>query len=114
MRADLRRVAGFDEILNIEIRYQNFLIATMRRIQQAVGVLLQHVEVRGIVLILVRLQISEHPHARLIIEENETAKVAVELLRPCAYGNEIEFRTRFREPCLNEGFLQAGDLLIES
>src|SRR4029077_2231288 len=61
-----------------------------KRIQAAVGVLLQHVEVRQVVLEPVAAERAEQARARLLIREDEAPEVARESLNSHPDRCEIE------------------------
>src|SRR5262245_20801785 len=94
-RAELERVALDEGVLAKDVGDIHLLVAHLNfgeidRIQRAVGVFLEHVEIRQVVLIPVRLEIAEHPHAEVRVVENEAAKIAGEFLNAHAHRGSIE------------------------
>src|SRR5262245_52948237 len=101
-RAELERVTLDEGVLAKDVGDIHLLVthldfSEIDRIQRAVGVFLDHVEHRHVVLIPVRLEIAEHPHAEVRVVENEAAKIAGELLNAHAHRRSIE---EWRAPAL--------------
>ncbi len=59
-----------------------------------------------IVLVLIGLQVSEETDSRLIVEENEAAKIAVEELGSSAQRKEVKIGADLGQADLGKGFLQ--------
>src|SRR5713226_3606709 len=73
--AELGRVAGLDEILHVKVRDDHLLAALVKRVQPAIRIFFKHIEIGGIVFPAVRVEISKQAHARLFIDEKESAKI---------------------------------------
>src|SRR5262249_26283205 len=78
--AELRRVTGKDEVLDVIIRDDEVLVAVVERIQLAVGVLFEWAEIDEVELLTVGVAVAEQAHAAVDVAENEAAKVAGERL----------------------------------
>src|SRR3954454_11365020 len=87
--AELGGIALREEVLNVDIRHSDILVARFECIQAAVGVLLQEIETRQVVLNAVVPQVPEEAKARLLFRKNKAAEVAGELLRAGADGEEV-------------------------
>ena len=59
VKASLHGVAGVDEILMEPVGNHDFLVAIVKSIEAAVGVLLQHVEIKEVVLVLIGVERTE-------------------------------------------------------
>ena len=76
-------------------------------VEAAVGVLLQHVEVRQVVLEDVVVKVAEEARAGLFVAEDEAAEIAGEALDAHAERGEIEVRLAGEKALLDEEFLHA-------
>ena len=83
------------------------------RIQAAVRIFLEEIEVGEVVLPAIIRIVAEEAHAGLLVDEKKPAKIAVELLNSRAHGNEIEIGAEVVKLHLAERFLQA-DVRIEA
>src|SRR5262249_28003370 len=95
--AELERVALDEGILAKEVRDVDLLVAhidlgELDRVQLAVGVFLEHVEHRQVVLIPVRPDVAEHPRAEVRVAEDKASKIAGEFLDAHAHRGRIEER----------------------
>src|SRR5215467_6101263 len=79
-KAELSGVAFPYRILPVEVGYIYILVPQVKRIQVAVRILLQQVEIRRIVLIPVACVIPEQARAQIHLAEYKTPKVADERL----------------------------------
>src|SRR5262249_47895792 len=104
--AYLNRIARLEEILAIEIGDHHLLAPVAERVEAAIGILLHHRKIGRVVLITVRAEVAENASPRLLVEEDESAKIAVEGLRTEAGGNEIVVVRQVLDLGLDEGFLQ--------
>src|SRR5689334_20750074 len=75
MEAELRGVAVPVRVLSEEIGDEDRLIAEVRRVQLAVGVLLQHVKISRIELIAIVGIVAKHARAQIDVAEDEAAKI---------------------------------------
>src|SRR5581483_10616465 len=107
MKAGLDGVAELHEILAVEIGDENLAIAVLEAIQAAVGVLLEHCKIGGVVLIAIRSEIAEQSQPGLLIGEDESAEIAGEGLNAGAYGDEIVLVAEVLQLGFDEPFLQA-------
>ncbi len=80
MNAQLSGIALFNKILPIQIGNPNPLAPEIKRIQAAVGIFFQHVEIGHVVLIFIVLMISKQANPEVVIKEDQPAKIAVKLL----------------------------------
>src|SRR5262249_39064609 len=106
-RAEVERVALGEEIAPVEVRSVHLLPARPPAVETAIGILLQHVEVRDVVLNNVVVQVAEEPRARLFVAEDQPARVAGETLDAYAKAGEIEERLTRAQPLLRVEFLHA-------
>ena len=67
----------------------------------------RNLKIRGVVLDAVAVPIAEDAQAGLLVNEEESAKVGVELLNARTHGNEIVVVAEIVEFHFDEGFLQA-------
>ena len=105
--AELRRVSLKEEILSVQIGDDHLLFPPLERVQPAVRVFLEQIEIRQVVLPAVRIQIPEKSHAGLLVHEQKPPKIGVELLNSRAYGNKIEIRPDIVQLQLAEHFLKS-------
>src|SRR5215831_19672543 len=77
---EFRGVSREKEILDVNVAQHHLLMAAVERVELAVGVLLQEIEIRRVVFDAIRLQIPENAHSRLLVYKKKAAKVRVELL----------------------------------
>src|SRR5215470_428300 len=96
-RAELERVTFDERVLAVEVGDVDPLIAPsdileIDLVQLAISVFLQHVEIDGVVLIPVRLEIAEQSRAEIRVAENEAAEIAGEFLDAHAHRGRIEER----------------------
>ena len=77
-----------------------------KSIQSAIGVFFKHREIGGVVLISVGPQVAEDAQARLLIEENETAEIAIEGLDARSRGYEIVVVAQVRDLVFEKRLLQ--------
>ena len=89
-RAEIQRVALGEEIAPVEIGCVDLLAARLPVVEAAVGVLLQQVEVRQIVLEDVVVKVAEEARAGLFVAEDEAAEIAGEALDAHAERGEID------------------------
>ena len=106
-RAEIQRVALGEEIAPVEIGGVDLLAARSPAVEAAVGVLLQQVEVRQVVLEDVVVKVAEEARAGLFVAEDEAAEIAGEALDAHAERGEIEVRLAGEEALLDEQFLHA-------
>src|SRR5882724_1956236 len=92
MKAELRCVSVVPGVLSKEIRYKHGLVAEVRRVQFAVGVLLEHIEVRRIELISVVRIVAEQTNAEVCVAEDEPPEVADERLYAGSNCGRVEIR----------------------
>src|SRR5208283_201756 len=105
---EFSRVTFGKKVLDVNIADVNLLMARLKRIQPAVGVLLKKVEPGQVVIDAVRTQVAEQADAGLLFGENEPAKIADELLDSGANGDEIKIRAQVVDLGFDKSFLQAG------
>src|SRR5205807_6728063 len=84
--AELGCVALKQKVLPIEVGDAHLLVAAAKSVQAAVGIFLEKKEVSRIVLQAVGVQVPENAHARLLLREQQPAKIAAELLDAGANG----------------------------
>ncbi len=113
MEAEFGRVALGQEILNIKIGDVYLLMALVKGVQPAVGVLLEEVEVGKVVVEAVGAQVAEKPDARLLLREEKAAEVADELLNSGADRDKVEVRAQVVDLCLDKRFLNSG-MVVEA
>ena len=89
VKAEFGGVALGEEILNVNVGDVDLLMARVESVQSAIGVFLEQVEPGGIPGDAVGVEIAEKADAGLFFGEEESAKVAGELLDSGANGNEI-------------------------
>ena len=106
VKTELRRVTLGQEILDIHIADIHLLIPRVKSVQIAVGILLEHIKISEVVTDAVVAQVSEETHSWLRIREDESAKIAVELLNAGPNGNKIEIRAEIVQLRLDKTFLQ--------
>src|SRR5436853_4207519 len=90
MEAELCRIAMPVGVLPEEVGDEDGLIAEVRRVQLAVGVLLQHVEVGDVVLITIVSIITKQARAEIDVAEDEAAKIRDERLNADAHRGRME------------------------
>src|SRR5579885_2017471 len=76
-------------------------------IQSAVGVLLEKMKIGEIVFDAVGMEVAEEAGGRLLIHEEESAEIGIELLDTGANGNEIIVGAQVAQLHFGERFLQA-------
>src|SRR5712692_3293496 len=108
MHTELRSVAGPQEILPVEIGDQRLLVPPCKCVQAAVGVFFEEMEVGQVILPAVRVQVAKNAHAGLLLDEQETSKIAVEGLDARPHGNEIVVGAEVAELELRKCLLQPG------
>jgi len=113
VKTELRGVALREKILNVDVAYIHLLLARRERVEFAVCVFFEKVEVSEVVVDPIGPQISEQSHSWLLLGKNKAAKVAVELLNPSADGDKIEVRAKIVQFQLDKAFLQ-GRMGIEA
>src|ERR1700752_3041459 len=106
--AELGRVTGVDEILQIKIRNNHLLVPQPERVEAAVGVLLEEIEIRRVVLPAVRVQVSKKSQAGLLVDKNKSAKIAGKTLDSRSHRYEIVVRTQVANFVLHKCFLHSG------
>src|SRR3954469_16122124 len=87
--AELRRIPLLEEILDIDVPDHHMLVAALKRVQAAIGVFLQHVEVSAVVFDPVGAKVAEKSDAGLFIGKDKAAEIGIELLDAGAYRNEV-------------------------
>ena len=92
MERALERVSGHGEVLDVQVRDADALVAKVRRVEAAVRVLLEHLEAGHVPLEAARSPRAEQAHARLRILEDEAAEVAEERLDAGADRDEVVAR----------------------
>src|SRR5712691_2586412 len=92
MKAELRRVPMVSSVLSKEVRDEHGLVAEVRRVQLAVGVLLEHIEVRHVELISVVRIVAEQTNAEVCVAEDEPPEVADERLYAGSNCGRVEIR----------------------
>ncbi len=113
VKAEFGGVALGEKILDVDVRDVDLLSATLKCVQAAVRIFLEEVEPGEIVGQAVGTQIAEKPYSGLFFGEEESAKVAGELLDAGANRNEIVVRTQVADLGFDESFLQA-DVSVEA
>src|SRR4029077_3056026 len=88
VEADLDGVAGLEEILAVQIADEHLPLPVLKAVQTAIGVLVEHREVRGVVLVAIVAQVAEDADAGFLVVEDEAAEIAVEGLDAGAHGNK--------------------------
>ena len=74
---------------------------------------LEEMEIGGVVFDAIAAKIAENADGGLLVDEEKTAEVGVELLDAGAHGNEIVIGAEVGEFYFHEGFLQA-DVGVEA
>ena len=92
MKAELRGVALIARVLTKDVRYENRLVAKVRGIQLAVGVLLQHIKICRVELVAVVCVVAKQAHAEIYVAEDQSPKVADEWLYPCPDRSRVKVR----------------------
>src|SRR5262249_17929605 len=87
--AHLGGVALGDEVLNKEIGQCHLLMPVLKGVEAAIGILLEEPEIGGVVLQAIGVQIAEQAGSRLLLQKQQAAKIAVELLHAHAQRDEI-------------------------
>ena len=67
VKTELDVVPALDKILPVKIRDPHLLVAILQPVQPAVGIFLQHGEVSQIVLIAVRMEVTEDTQSRFLV-----------------------------------------------
>src|SRR5271154_5653321 len=94
----LHVVAVKQKVLTGEVEQPDILIASDEYcVKPTVGVLLERSEVSDVPLIAIRFEISEEPNARVIVREDEAAKIACETLYSAGYRKEVVVRAQVRK-----------------
>src|ERR1700730_17800901 len=107
MEADLRRVTRKEEVLAVVIEDQRILMPVRERVQKAVGIFFGLIEINQVELVAIGKSRAEQADRAIRVIENETAKVAVELLRAGTDRHEIVIGTQIGQLDLAEPFLQS-------
>jgi len=89
------------------------LVFEIERVQAGVGVLVEHFEIREIVLKAVAFKISEDTFAQIVVGEQKAAEIFIEKLRARARRHKIVVGRQVAEVVFAEGFLQ-GHMSIET
>src|SRR4029077_1965397 len=105
--AELPRIPLEEEILPVEIGDDDFLVSQRERVQPAISIFFQEVEVSNVVLIEIGFQVAEKSDAGLFVHENEPTEIAVEPLDARANGNEIIVRAEVVDLHLRKRLLQS-------
>ena len=113
VNAQLRGVTLEQEILAKHVGDDHLLIAQRHRIQAAVGILFEEIEVRDVILPPIRIEIAEDADAWLFFHKQETAEVAIESLNAGAHRDKIVVRADILDLEFAEGFLQT-DVCVET
>src|ERR1044071_5585941 len=92
VKTPLNRVALADEILPKDVGDVDVLMPRVETIETAVGILLQHREVRAVELVAIVIKRTEDARAEVVIGKDEAAKVGDKRLYTGAHGNEIVVR----------------------
>src|SRR5690348_2358860 len=88
-------------------------MAAIKSIQFAVGVFLEKLKIRHVVLDAIAVQIAENAHSGLFVDKQEASKVRVELLNPRPRRNEVIVGAEIVQLYFDESFLQA-QVVIET
>src|SRR6266705_1108444 len=88
-------------------------MAAVERIQPAVCVFLEQVEVRDVVLDAVAVQIAEDAQRGLLVDKQKASEIRVELLDAGARGNEIVIRPEVVKLRFDESFLK-GEMIVKA
>ena len=99
------RLAGGRNLFEV-IRESDLLVAKREGIERAIGIFFEEIEIGGVVFEAIGAEIAEEPEARLLVDEQETAKIGVELLDAGTEAHEIIIRADIAELHLGERFLQ--------
>src|SRR6266699_3178104 len=102
-----------EKILQINVAEQDLLMAALESVQPTVRVLFQKLKICGVVLHLVRVQVTENPNRGLLVNKKEAAKIGVELLDAGTEADEIIIRADIVELYLGERLLQP-DMSVEA
>ncbi len=107
MDAELVRPAeAAQKILEISIRHQDLLVATLQPVELAVGVFFEHVEAGEVPLNLIVVPVPKKATAEVGIAEDQTAEIRRERLDASPNGNEIVIRADVGDVDLAQGLLQ--------
>ena len=108
VHTELSCVARPDEILPVKVGDDHLLMAPAERVQAAVGVLLEEMEISEVVLPAVRVQVAKDAHARLLLNEEEPAKVAAKRLDARAHREKVIVGAEVPQLQLEKRLLQTG------
>ena len=108
--ADLRRVAGDDEVLAVVVGEDQVLPTVVERVQLAVRVLLPLAEVGDVPLVAVGVAGAEEPDRAVDVEEEEAAEVVIEELVADPDRGEVIVGAGVEQLGLDEGLLQRPEL----
>ena len=81
-------------------------MAALERIEPAIGVLFQELEIGEVVLDTAGVQIAENTDSGLLIHKKKPTEVGIELLNTCANTDEIVVCTEIVQLYFRESFLQ--------
>src|SRR5690348_9616636 len=88
-------------------------MAAIKSIQFAVGVFLEKLKIRHVVLDAIAVQIAENAQSGLFVDKQEASKVSVELLNPRPRRNEVIVGAEILQLYFDESFLQA-EMIVEA
>jgi hypothetical protein len=100
-------VAEKKEILQIEVREGDLLVAKREGVERAVGVFLEEIEIGSVVFEAIGAEIAEEAEAWLLVDEEEAAKIGVELLDAGTNGDEIVVGAEVSDFVFGEELLEA-------
>src|SRR5260370_39946337 len=86
---EFRGVARKKEVLDTNVAESDLLVAAFERIEPAVGVFFEEMEICEVVFDAVTVKVAENAQGRLFVNKKKSAEVGVELLNARARGNEI-------------------------
>ena len=112
VETQLCRVTLGEEILAENIRNQDLLIARVKLVEIGVGIFLQHLERRQVVLPAIVIVVPKNSLAEVGIVEDESTKVTHERLNAKARGNEVIVISQVAEMNLGEGLLKRSPILV--
>src|SRR6266850_1243565 len=110
---EFRGVAGKKEVLEIDVAEKDLLVAPVERVESAVGVFFEKMEIGNVVFDAITVEVAEDTQGRLFVDKKKAAEVGVELLDAGARGDEIVVGTEVMELHFDEGFLQA-EMIVEA
>ena len=110
---ELRGVAGKKEVLEIHVAEKHLLVAAFERVEPAVGVFFEEMEVGEIVFNAIAVEVAEDSQGGFFVNKKKAAEVSVELLDAGTRGDEIVIRAEVVEFHLDESFLETN-MVVEA